>query len=109
MNRGNTGVTPEINPDNCRLLFVDDLDASLGGIIAYPNTARDQVTIEREKWGENLITLEDAGGKVVMAVSADDTYELKLENLPGGFYFLLIEEDGQGFSHKFVVAGPRTL
>lgn len=67
---------------------------SLQEIKAYPNPAKDIVTIDIPvAWNNYTITVYDIAGKILTAYK--DTKEINIRSLTSGRYFLLIKSDDQ--------------
>ncbi len=70
---------------------VDNVGGIAGGIEAYPNPAKDMITVKVKGWktGDGNVVITDLTGKVVKtAIASTDIVSLSLDGLAPGFYLL---------------------
>lgn len=88
------------------LVDVENLPASEGGILIYPNPAADFCTITFSGFSNDPVHLSvlDASGKLVKTLTiAQQNSVLDLQELNGGLYYLKIEKDFVNYFQKLVI------
>ena len=93
-------------------LDVDDIELAMGNAVVeniadvmsiYPNPAKDRVMVTSDVT-VNEYTVYDVTGAAVMSNKVNNsTFEVNVDNLPAGVYYMRIYSDGLVQSKKFIV------
>jgi hypothetical protein len=78
---------------------------TIGGIILYPNPAKDVLTLDVGSWGGNkLLELFDVSGKLIRSLnSAQPKIYIETTTISQGTYFIRLSDNNQVEFMKFVV------
>ena len=94
-------------------LDVDDISLGIGGenvyeneanvLSIYPNPAKDRVMVTSEVVVNEYRVYDVTGAEVMSNMVNSDTFEVNVDNLSAGVYYLRIYSDGLVQSKKFIV------
>ncbi|HRO43070.1 MAG TPA: T9SS type A sorting domain-containing protein [Flavipsychrobacter sp.] len=91
----------------CPLLSVNDVNASITAVNAYPNPAASDVTITYSLKNTSVATVNvtNAVGQVLASQKASNgKVVFSTANLANGIYFYTVEANGEKVTNRFVVA-----
>ncbi|MFK7947613.1 MAG: T9SS type A sorting domain-containing protein [Saprospiraceae bacterium] len=80
------------------------INATLGGIVIYPNPIRDNLIIEFEQSFSGSIKIIDLLGREHFNLQLENQQKwlYNLETLPSQFYFIIIESNGERYVEKIL-------
>lgn len=101
----NTRLTPTLNgadANNCGELNTTDIDFYKDKILLYPNPIENTLTINGITTKQS-VSIYDIAGRIVKTVIIDqDQNSINLNRLKTGVYFILINENNQLITKKFM-------
>jgi endoglucanase len=99
---GNTGITPETNPDVCQILFLSVDQIEISPFAIYPNPVKDIITIQTEQSQPYLLIVHDLAGNQMISSELSGSTSVKLNGLAAGVYMVTFVNHMGTYTYKMI-------